>query len=292
MSNIFEYLDEREEWISERYELIRGRMENVSTEDMKELFQGDFLSETALFLVDCMRVQDLKEAHIYDELSDSECRAIDEQLFVRENRIRQLQDRMNRSPELSYSWRVVMYLCMKLMLACKDFDKPEDKLYLTIHAELFMQIFSVIEENAPGGDSDKQIMFAIRELLYYHISDYCDLALPNIYRRYAHAVSDFSGGEREADLWELLITGQEPEVAAFLFDKAMKERFLSEEKSAFEEWEAALQQEENQRQFIEKLVCTKPLKDRMEFSNKNWVVYKKYLEEVYEFRKSRLGLLT
>ena len=79
--SIREFADHKEEWVAGRFELIRGRMDDLIKEDMTGFLGERFLKGTALFLHDTLRVFDLKQAQILDGLSFARQKALHDRLY-------------------------------------------------------------------------------------------------------------------------------------------------------------------------------------------------------------------
>lgn len=172
MTDILEFMGERQDWISERYQLVRERMEELIYEDDKELFQREFLSELALFLVDCMRVYDLGTAQILEELPEETRRDILHQLQRRAERLRSLAE-----AEDNPIWAGLLQVIYELYMPCAAYSTGREQLLLTIHGELFVQLDQAFRMYETGEETEKQTYRAMKEAVYYHLRDYCDIML-------------------------------------------------------------------------------------------------------------------
>ncbi len=82
MASIREFMNNREQTVQERYELIRERMDSLCSEDMTGLFRKEFLTGMALFLRDALRVCDLYHAQVLDTLSWKQQKKVHDQLYL------------------------------------------------------------------------------------------------------------------------------------------------------------------------------------------------------------------
>lgn len=172
MTDILEFMGERQDWISERYHLVRERMEELIHDD-KELFRREFLSELALFLVDCMRVYDLGEAQIMESLPEEKRHEILNQLTWRAEKLRGRTEAENKS----LNWSGLFQVFVELYMPCAAYCMRREQLLLTIHAELFVQVYQIFQIWSAGEETEEQAYAAMKEAVYYHLRDYCDVML-------------------------------------------------------------------------------------------------------------------
>lgn len=317
MADILELMGGRQDWISERYELVRERMEELAKEEIKELFWKEPLSELALFLVDCMRVYDLGEAQILESLPEEKRQAVMNQLAVREKKVREQlmgesteQPWQNGSAEESRQeiWPLLFQVLAQLCVPCAAYCIRREQLLLTIHAELFVQIHQIFQLWSAGEETEEQSLAEVKEAIYYHLRDYCDLMLA--YNRQDLQAAEIAGKdavviavdgqepsalsasqrlERQEkklccvtirdNVWNRLLTGYGGPAVPLFFDRAFRERLLSEEKKM-------LEQKRDMPAGLEIiLVPGFPEFGSMELSNKNRFLYEEYLSEVHELRQ-------
>jgi hypothetical protein len=158
-------MNNREQTVQERYELIRERMDSLCSEDMTGLFRKEFLTGMALFLRDALRVCDLYHAQVLDTLSWKQQKKVHDQLY------------------LAPVWEALMPAEEKEVLQAAGqewrlaagYAMTGQKFFLTAAVELFLQIYSLFEMEREKELTKEERGQSVRRALYYHFCDYFDV---------------------------------------------------------------------------------------------------------------------
>lgn len=174
MADIIEFMNNREQWIAERYELARERMESVAAEDMTGLFREDYLNGMALFLHDALRVFDLKEAQILDALPLGKQKGIHGQLYGA--KVWEMYGDLAKACETAgENWGPLLWAAGNEWRLAAGYALSGQRFLLTAAVELFLQIYQLFEMERSGEVVEEELKESVRQALYYHFSDYSDV---------------------------------------------------------------------------------------------------------------------
>ncbi|MBP3701781.1 MAG: hypothetical protein J6I64_07820, partial [Lachnospiraceae bacterium] len=180
MAKILDFMEHRDEWIEERYDLIRERMDGVVSEDMAGLYCENFLRGMAHFLYDALRVYDLQTAQMLDVQPLEKQRGIHDQLY--EASIWQeygtLSDACWKAGE---EWGPLLWAAAQEWGLAAGYACTGQRFLLTITVELFLQVYQLFEMERDGELRREELMESVRQAVYSHFSDYCDVIAALVY---------------------------------------------------------------------------------------------------------------
>lgn len=166
MTSIRDFMDNREQMIEERYELVRERLDSLCSEDMTGLFRKEFLAGTALFLRDALRVCDLYHAQIPDTLSLKQQKAVHDQLYLAPvwETVRLWEEKKDPLWAAGREWRLAAGYAM-----------TGQKFFLTLNVECFLQVYALFWMEREGELTGQEREQSVRRALYSHFCDYFDV---------------------------------------------------------------------------------------------------------------------
>lgn len=205
MADILEFMDNREQWIDQRYELARERMDSMAAEDKTGLFREDYLNGMALFLRDALRVHDLKAARLLDGLSLDEQRGIHDQLYYAavweiwgrylNTGLTAVQTGKKTAEQAAEQaagqaagqaaeeeWDLLLWAAGYEWRLAAGYACVGQRYLLTACTELFLQVYQLFLMERAGEISREELRESVRQALYYHFSDYCDVTAALTYR--------------------------------------------------------------------------------------------------------------
>ena len=189
MAKILEFMEHRDQWIEERYDLVRERMDDLVKEDHSQLFCGDYLGGLAHFLYDALRVYDLKTAQMLEVQPLDKQRGIHDQLYGAPiwQKYGTLSDACwngeeERGPLL---WALARECRLAAGYACGG-----QRFLLTITVELYLQIYQLFEMEHSGELHQSELLECVRQAVYSHFSDYSDVIAALVYHEQFYP-SDF-----------------------------------------------------------------------------------------------------
>lgn len=170
--SIREFADHKEEWVAGRFELIRGRMDDLVKEDMTGFLGERFLKGTALFLHDTLRVFDLKQVQILDGLSFARQKALHDRLYQAP-----LWDTLPPWPQQAEreSPDALFLAALPEWRLAAGYAVNGWRFELTVLVELYLQIFHLFEMERRKELTPEELRQSFHQALYYHFSDYCDV---------------------------------------------------------------------------------------------------------------------
>ena len=174
MADILEYMNSRPQWLDERLELSREALARFLAEadGLEGLTAGAFLQETAHFLQDVLRVFDLKEALVLEELPPEQQKGVWEQLVYAP-----VWQRLSGGPVCpgDEALEALLRAAAREWRLAGGCGFQGRKLSLIISLELFLQLVQLFEMEQKGEESRGELTEAVRQALYYHFSDYSDV---------------------------------------------------------------------------------------------------------------------
>lgn len=180
MAKILEFMEHRDQWIEERYDLVRERMDELVKEDQSQLSQGEFLEGMAQFLYDVLRVYDLKEAQMLEIQSLEKQRGIHDQLYEAPvwQQYGTLSDACWNAGE---EWGPLLWSLAQECRLAAGYACAGQRFLLTITVELFLQVYQLFEMEQAGELYSTEMMESVRQAVYSHFNDYCDVIAALVY---------------------------------------------------------------------------------------------------------------
>ncbi len=179
MADILEYMNSRPQWLDERLELSREGLARFAAQGDEGLTAGVFLKETAHFLQDALRIFDLKEALLLEDLSLEKQKGVWEQLMSAPV-WKWLSDGLTCADDRGLD-QLLRAALTEWRLA-GGYGLWGQKLQMVICLELFLQIVQLFEMERSGEESGEELKESVRQALYYHFSDYCDVTAALFWR--------------------------------------------------------------------------------------------------------------
>ena len=174
MAKILEFMEHRDQWIQERYELIRERMDELVKEDMSGLSAEAYLKDMAQFLFDTLRVYDLKEAQVLDTLPVEQQQGIHDQMY--QAAIWQRYDTLSDACwDAGEEWGPLLWAVAQEWKLAARYACEGQRFLLTIAVELFLQVYQIYEMERAGELQPAEMLESVRQAVYSHFSDYCDV---------------------------------------------------------------------------------------------------------------------
>ena len=180
VAKILEFMEHMDEWIEERYDLIRERMDGLVTEDMSSFFCGEYLNGMAHFLHDALRVYDLQAAQVLETLPLEEQEGIHHQLYGAPvwQKYGTLSDACWSAGE---EWGPLLWAAGREWERAAAYACRGQRFLLTIAVELFLQVYQSFEMESFGELHEEELRESIRQAMYSHYSDYCDVFAALVY---------------------------------------------------------------------------------------------------------------
>lgn len=205
----------------ERYELAAGRIREIRNEELVPAPFREYFQKTAVFLSKMADLREAQEREEWKELSLEETRERNHSLY---------QDILPENYGTSYGnpayavrvlgqayGQMLSFLYAELRgLIVYAYEKRDWD--ILVGMELFLQVYSEFEEEIPGPDS-------LREILYWYVNDYCREMVEYRIRSSVDPSLDFAVKRiMEADFGDLrylyrfgeYVTEEEERTAAFL----------------------------------------------------------------------------
>lgn len=176
-------MEEENRQIRERYDLAMERIGQIAgnPEDILEPF-SDYFRRTATFLLEVKKVVELIESGASRELSLEEWKQLNEKLYedlfpTEKSNVPGGYENSYANPEYAVSrlgQEYGTYLCfLYTELRSGIAYGHEQRLFdITIGLELFIQIFNLFQ------DREGCTPQAVKQAIYYYVSDYCDVTIP------------------------------------------------------------------------------------------------------------------
>ena len=180
MAKILEFMENRDQWIEERYDLIRERMDDLVQEDHSQLFCGEYLSGMARFLHDALRVYDLKTAQMLEVQPLDKQRGIHDQLYGAPiwQQYGTLSDSCWNGEE---EWGPLLWAMGQEWKLAGGYAFSGQRFLLTITVELYLQVYQLFEMERTGEMNREELLESVRQAVYSHFSDYCDVIAALVY---------------------------------------------------------------------------------------------------------------
>lgn len=215
MAKILEFMENRDHWIEERYDLVRERMEDLVLEDHSRLFCGEYLGDMARFLYDALRVYDLKTAQMLEVQSLDKQRGIHDQLYGAPiwKKYGTLSDACWNGEE---EWGPLLWALAQECKLAAGYACAGQRFLLTITVELYLQVYQLFEMEHAGELHESELLESARQAVYSHFSDYSDVIAALVYHEQFYP-GDFHYQLLEAgpeDLYGLYRLGGQVDAAA------------------------------------------------------------------------------
>jgi len=180
VAKIVEFMENRDQWIRERYDLIRERMDELVQEDQKDLFLKEYLGGMARFLYDALRVYDLKAAQMLEGQSLENQRGIHDQLYGAPvwQQYGTLSDACWNAGE---EWGPLLWALARECKLAAGYACGGQRFLLTITVELYLQVYQLFEMERFGELQREELLESVRQAVYSHFSDYCDVIAALVY---------------------------------------------------------------------------------------------------------------
>lgn len=219
---------ERAEWIRTRYLLAMERIREIPEEETVPSAFKEYFRTTASFLCETALVLELIEGKRFDILTEPELQSLNQELYrdILPNHYKtSYANPAYASEKLGEEFgRLLCYLYTELrgvipIVFEMAFYDEERLLHLTILCELFLQVYNRFEEEEPPEAEE------IRQILYWHVSDYSDVTVPYRVREQVDPSLSFAADIiRNSDLGNLsylyrygeYISDNERELASYL----------------------------------------------------------------------------
>lgn len=173
-------MEQRDRWIEERYDLVRERMEELVQEDHDSLFCGEYLDGVARFLYDSLRVYDLKAAQMLEVQPLDKQRGIHDQLYGAPvwQQYGTLSDACWNAGE---EWGPLLWALAQECKLAGGYACGGQRFLLTITVELYLQVYQLFEMEHSGELHESELLESVRQAIYSHFSDYCDVIAALVY---------------------------------------------------------------------------------------------------------------
>ena len=183
--SFLEQIEAQNEAVGERYELAMERIEDIvaDTSTLDQKYRGYF-RRTGAYLLQIKEVINMFEEDEWDELGLDACQQMNYDLYADLLSKSQINAPDMEGYEISYAnpayameklgesyGKILCFLYTELR-ACVAYAFEQRLFDITIAAELFIQIFNLMEEENENTERE------MREAIYYYFSDYCDVTLP------------------------------------------------------------------------------------------------------------------
>ncbi len=167
-------MEHRDQWIEERYDLVRERMDDLVSEDQIRLVQGEFLGGLAHFLHDALRVYDLKAAQMLEGQPLEKQRGIHNQLYGAPvwQQYGTLSEACWNAGE---EWGPLLWALAQECRLAAGYACGGQRFLLTITVELYLQVYQLFEMERSGEIHESELLESVRQAIYSHFSDYCDV---------------------------------------------------------------------------------------------------------------------
>lgn len=207
--------------VRERHELALGRIRRMEEEKTARKPWRAYFERTAQFILLVERVYGMQEAGRLDSLSLKEWEALNHALYADilpsayEDSFANPSCAVRELGEDIGAWLSFLYAEIRSMIVFAFEGRLTD---MTILEEVFIEVYNRFEEDEPD-------FGAVKEALYYFVSDYCDMTLTYRVRETLDPSLDFALSIiMDSDLTDLrylyrfgeYISGTERSVAAFL----------------------------------------------------------------------------
>ena len=180
MAKILEFMEHRDQWIEERYDLVRERMDDLVKENHSQLFCGDYLGGLAHFLYDALRVYDLKTAQMLEVQPLDKQRGIHDQLYGAPiwQKYGTLSDACWNGEE---EWGPLLWALARECRLAAGYACSGQRFLLTITVELYLQVYQLFEMEHSGELHESELLESVRQAVYSHFSDYSDVIAALVY---------------------------------------------------------------------------------------------------------------
>lgn len=183
--SFLEQIEEQNEAVGERYELAMERIEGIvnDTSTLDQKYRGYF-RKTGAYLLQIRDVINMFEEDEWDELGLDACQQMNFDLYADLLSKSKINAPDMEGYEISYAnpayameklgepyGKILCFLYTELR-ACVAYAFEQRLFDITIAAELFIQIFNLMEEE------NENTARQMKEAIYYYFSDYCDVTLP------------------------------------------------------------------------------------------------------------------
>ena len=173
-------MENRDQWIEERYDLVRERMEELVHEDHSQLFCGAYLGEMASFLYDALRVYDLKTAQMLEVQPLDKQRGIHDQLYGAPiwQQYGTLSDACWHAEE---DWGPLLWALAQECRLAAAYACGGQRFLLTITVELYLQVYQLFGMEHSGEMHREELLESVNQAVYSHFSDYSDVIAALVY---------------------------------------------------------------------------------------------------------------
>lgn len=183
--SFLEQIEEQNEAVRERYELAMERIEGIvnDTSTLDQKYRGYF-RKTGAYLLQIRDVINMFEEDEWNELGLDACQQMNFDLYADLLSKSKINAPDMEGYEISYAnpayameklgepyGKILCFLYTELR-ACVAYAFEQRLFDITIAAELFIQIFNLMEEE------NENTARQMKEAIYYYFSDYCDVTLP------------------------------------------------------------------------------------------------------------------
>jgi len=173
-------MENRDQWIEERYDLVRERMDDLVLENQSELVMGEYLGGLARFLHDALRVYDLKAAQMLEVQPLDKQRGIHDQLYGAPiwQQYGTLSDACWNGGE---EWGPLLWALGQECKLAAGYACGGQRFLLTITVELYLQVYQLFAMEHTGELHESELLESVRQAVYSHFSDYCDVIAALVY---------------------------------------------------------------------------------------------------------------
>ena len=180
VAKILEFMEHRDRWIEERYDLVRERMDDLVQEDQTELVMGEYLGKMARFLHDALRVYDLKTAQMLEVQPLEKQRGIHDKLYGAPiwQKYGTLSDACWNAGE---EWGPLLWALSQECKLAAGYACAGQRFLLTITVELYLQVYQLFEMEHTGELHESELLESVRQAVYSHFSDYSDVIAALVY---------------------------------------------------------------------------------------------------------------